>query len=115
GRASTSVWPKGFWAGVRKSSWTTGYVARWSTSGTCARPDRLLGRLRALERHGASQSRVTQLQVLESHVSAQRGETERHDQCVEHQVGAAPYPEPVRDDRGVVRPEHGIDAGQHEY
>ena len=70
--------------------------------------------MRALECDGAGQSRITQFEVLEPQIGAQRAEAERDDQRVKHQVGAAGDSEPVRHHRGVVGPQHGVHAGQDE-
>ena len=75
---------------------------------------RSLGTRAPSQRDRAGQLRVPQLQVLEPHVGADRGEQERDDQRVLEQVGTAVDAEPVRDHRGVVGPDDRVDRRDHE-
>ena len=74
----------------------------------------LLGHLGALQGDGPGQSRILQLDVLETHVCAERGERERDDQRIEHQIRTTVHPDPLRDDGSVVRSEDRVDPCHHE-
>ena len=78
-------------------------------------PSAIVGHAGALQSDRPGKTRIPQLQILEPHVGAQRGEHERDDQHVADQIRTAVHPEPIRDDGGVIRPQNGIHGGGQRF